>query len=109
VREVVLALSLGELDHRHLMVTAEQVQAADEVLADRIEQRRRGVGRAAVAPQELHHAPDMLQPRLIDVQEHPIQTLHLECHVIIKDIADAAGYRHLKLRSRVTRRTGLRH
>ena len=41
----------------------------------------------------------MLQPRLVDVQEHPVDALHLQRHVIGQHISDAAGYRHLKLRS----------
>ncbi len=41
----------------------------------------------------------VLQLRHVDVAIHPIDALHLERHMIIEDIADAARYRHHRLRS----------
>lgn len=53
-----------------------------------------------MATEERHHPVHVLQPGLIDVQEHPIDALNLKRHMLIEDISNAAGYRHIKLRSR---------
>jgi hypothetical protein len=41
----------------------------------------------------------VLQPRLVDVEVHLIDALHLKGHVPRQDIGDAASYRHHRLRS----------
>ena len=99
MRDVVLTLTLGELDHRHVALAAEPVDRGDERLADRIHQRRGGERRTPMPAQEPHHPVHVLQPRLIHVQIQPVDALDLQRHVLIKDIADAARYRHHKLRS----------
>jgi len=49
------------------------------------------------------HEPDqparVLQPGHIHVEIHPVDSLHLEHHVIVEDISDSARYGHDRLRS----------
>jgi len=47
--------------------------------------------------EEPRHPRRVLQPRLVDVQIHPVDAIHLERDVLSQDISDAAGYRHHKL------------
>jgi len=99
--DVVLALTLGELDQRHVLVPAEPVDRRDEALADRVHQRRGRERRATVPAEEAHHTSRVLQPGLVDVQVHPVDALHLQRHMTGENISGSAGYRHHKLRSQV--------
>ena len=54
---------------------------------------------AAVADEEALHPAAVGQPGLPHVEIHPVDRLHLEDHVIVEDISDAARYRHGWLRS----------
>src|SRR5215218_3035603 len=99
LREVVLALALGE---RHQLQPArgdEAVDVGDERLGHRIHQRRRGVVVAAVADEEALHPAAVGQSGLPHVEIHPVDALQLEDHMLVEDISDAARYRHDWLRS----------
>jgi hypothetical protein len=52
-----------------------------------------------VADEEALHPAAVGQPRLPHVEIHPVDRLHLEDHVIVEDIGDAARYGHSWLRS----------
>jgi len=54
---------------------------------------------AAVTDEEAGHPTAVGQPGNPDVEIHPVDALHLEAHMIVKDIADAARYGHHRLRS----------
>jgi hypothetical protein len=41
----------------------------------------------------------VLQLRDIDIQIHPVDTVHLELHMLGQDIADRSRYRHHGLRT----------
>jgi hypothetical protein len=97
--DVVLALTPGEVDHRHARVATEPVDRGDKPLSDRVHQRRRGERRSPVPTEEPDRPVHMLQPGLVDVEIHPVDALDLQGDVVIEDISDAAGYRHHKLRS----------
>jgi hypothetical protein len=91
VREVILTLTADEVDQRHLAVAAEPVDRGDEVLGDRVHQRRGRERRLPVPPEGPHHPAGILQPRLVDVEVHPVDALHLQGDVLIQDTGDAAG------------------
>ncbi len=89
--QVVFALPLGEIDDRNVMISGEAIQTSDEVLADRFQQGR---GRERVTPvvaQERHHSLHVLQTGLVDVQVHPVDTLHLQDHVVCEDVSGSSG------------------
>ena len=77
----------------------EAVDVGDERLGHRVHQRRGGVVVAAVADEEALHPAAVGQPGLPHVEIHPVDRLHLEDHVIVEDIGDAARYGHRGLRS----------
>jgi hypothetical protein len=54
---------------------------------------------AAVTDEEALHPAAVGQSWLPHVQIHPVDRLHLEHHVIVEDIGDAARYGHYGLRS----------
>ena len=87
---VVLALSLSEIDHRNVVISREAVETGNEVLADRLQQRRRREGMAPMVTQERHHPLHVLQSRLVDVQIHPIDALHLESDMSGENLSSAA-------------------
>ncbi len=97
--QVVLALASGEVHQRHLVLGGEPVDVRDEGLADRVHQRGRGELVPQVGSQEADHPERVLQPRLIHVEIHPVDALHLEVHVLIEDIRHRTRYRHRGLRS----------
>jgi hypothetical protein len=90
VHEVVLALALGEVHPRHVLVTGEAAHRVAEPIAD-LPQR---CGRGDRQPELPVHEPDepglVLQPGHVHVEIHPVDALHLEHHVIGQDISDSA-------------------
>ncbi len=71
----------------------------DAVLRDRVHQRR---GRERHAPVPLEEPDDshrVHQLRLVEVQVHPVDALHLEDHMVIEHVTDSLGYLHGGLRS----------
>ncbi len=49
--------------------------------------------------QEGHHTLHVLEPRLVNVEIHPVDALHLQGHMIGENISGASGYGHDGLRS----------
>jgi hypothetical protein len=90
LRQVVLTLALGEVHQFQPARGDETVNIGDERLGHRVHQRRRGVMKTAVADEKALHAAAVGQPGLPHVQIHPVDRLHLEDHVIGKDISDGA-------------------
>ncbi len=39
-----------------------------------------------MTPKEIHHAPVVLQPRLIHIERHPVDALEFQSHMLIEDI-----------------------
>jgi hypothetical protein len=89
VHDVVLALTLAEVDHRETVIDGVATNAGDEVLAHRRHQRR---GRDLETPmpgQEPDDLSDALQFRDVDVQIHPVEGLDLEHHMVRQDISSS--------------------
>jgi hypothetical protein len=99
VGDVVLALALAERQQLQAAGGDEAVDVSDERLGHRVHQGGRGVVVAAVADEEALYPAAVGQPRLPDVEIHPVDRLHLEDDVIVEDIGDAARYGHGWLRS----------
>jgi hypothetical protein len=99
VGDVVLALALRKADQFQAAGGDEAVDVSDERLGHRVHQRGRGVVVAAVADEEALHPTAVGQPGLPHIQVHPVDRLHLEHHMIVEDIGDAARYGHPGLRS----------
>ena len=111
VHDVVLALALGEVHPRHAVVAGEAVHRGVEGLAALRQRRGRGDRQAQLLVDEPDQPGLVLQPGHVGVEIHPVDALHLEQHMLIEDIGDAAGYRHHWLRSdgrpaRPTNRSG---
>jgi hypothetical protein len=86
VRNVVFALSLGEVDQRHSLIAGETAKTLDERPADRLQQRRRRKPVTPMLAQARHHATDELQLRHVHVQEHPVDALDLQGHVVGQNV-----------------------
>jgi hypothetical protein len=89
VHDVVLALTLAEVNHRETVIDGVTTNAGDEVLAHRRHQRR---GRDLETPmpgQKPDDLSDTLQLRDIDVQVHPVDGLDFEHHVLGEDISSS--------------------
>jgi hypothetical protein len=99
VHDVVLALTLDEIDPRHALVTGEAAHRLAEGVTDRRQRRGRGDRQPQPPMHEPHQARRVLQLRHVDVEVHPIDALHLEHHMIGQDISHSARYRHDGLRS----------
>jgi hypothetical protein len=69
----------------------EVVNVRDERLAHRVHQCGRGVQVAAVTSEKSRHPAAVGQARLPDIEIHPVDALHLERHMIGKDIGHSAG------------------
>jgi hypothetical protein len=98
VHDVVLALTLDEVDPRHTLLTGEAAHRRAEAVTDRRQRRGRGDRQPQLAVHEPHQPRRVLQLRHVDVEIHPINALHLEHHMIVEDISHAARYRHHGLR-----------
>jgi hypothetical protein len=79
--DVVLALPLAQVHQVQAVDRHVVVQVGHERVGDRFHQHRRGVAPAALL-EEVHHPRGVLQPRLEHVQQHPVDRLDLEHHVI---------------------------
>ena len=88
--DIVFTLSVGEVDDRYALVFGEAVEGGDEVLADRLQQRRRREGLAPMVAEERHNSSGELQAGLVDVQVHPVDALDLQGHVVGEDFASTA-------------------
>jgi hypothetical protein len=88
--EIVLTLTLGEADQLQATRGDETVDVGDERLGHRIHQRRGRVVVTAVADEKALDPTTVGQPRLPHVEVHPVDGLHLEHHMISKDISDTA-------------------
>jgi len=88
--DLVLALPLAEMHQLQPVRGDEVVDVRHESLAHRVHQRGRGIDVAAVAGEEPRHPAAVSQPGLPDVQVHPVDALHLERHMIRKDISHGA-------------------
>src|SRR5215207_3835512 len=73
--------------------------SATNALVIGVHQRGGGVVVAAVADEEALYPAAVGQSGLPHVEIHPIDRLHLEDHMIVEDISDAARYGHGWLRS----------
>ncbi|MCA1672208.1 MAG: hypothetical protein LC799_08410 [Actinobacteria bacterium] len=72
----------------------EAVDVGDERLGHRVHQRRRRVVVTAVADEKTRDTATVSQPRHPHIEIHPVDGLHLEHHMLIEDIGDAARYGH---------------
>jgi len=90
VSDLVLALTLAEMHQLQAVSGDEVVDVGDERLGHRIHQRRGCVLVAAVTDEEPSRPTAVGQPGHPDVEVHPIDALHLEGHMISKDISNAA-------------------
>ncbi len=90
--KVVLTLTRGEADQLQAPRGDEAMDIGDERLGHRIYQRRGRVVLTAVADEEALDPTAVGQPRLPDVEIHPVEGLHLEHHMIVEDISDTARY-----------------
>lgn len=84
--EVLFAFPFAKRHQRHALPLGESLHISDEGIADRLHQRRRRKRRPAMKPKEVRHASIILQPRLIDVEIHPVDALHLQRHMLVEDI-----------------------
>jgi hypothetical protein len=82
LHDIVLALPLGEVDQRHASSAAEVADRRGERLADRRQRRGRGDRQPQLPVHEAHDPARELQLRHVHVQEHPVDALDLEHHVL---------------------------
>ena len=90
MHDVVLALTLDEIDQRHVVVAGVGADRGHERLAHRRHQRR---GRDRIAPvtgQEAHDLTDPLQLRDVDIEVEPVNRLDLEHHMLGQHIGGGA-------------------
>jgi hypothetical protein len=90
VHDVVLALTLDEIDQRHAVIAGVAADRGHERLAHRRHQRGGRDRVPPVAGQEPHDLPDPLQLRDIDVEVEPIDRLDFELHMTGQDISSSA-------------------
>ena len=100
---VVLALTFHEIDPRDAFSLGEAMHRPNETVTDPCQWCRRSDRQPELAVHIAEDAAHMLQPRLVDIQEHPVDALHLEVDVISKDISHSARYRHDGLRFGIRR------
>ena len=91
VRHVVFALSGPKVDEIDTLIGYEPVDVGYEALRDRVHQRGRHEREPAVALEEPDHPELVLKPRLVDVEVHPVDALHLEAHMVFENIGHSAG------------------
>jgi hypothetical protein len=90
VHDIVLALALGEVHPRHLLVAGEPAQRGAERVGD-LSQRGGGGDRQPQLALHIAQQPGReLQLRNIDVAVHPVDALDLEQHVVGQHIGDGA-------------------
>ena len=99
VHDVVLALTLDEVDPGDVGGLREGVDLADEPVADRGQRRGRGDRQAEMLLDVADHPAHVLQPRLVHIAVQPIDALDLEDDMVGEDFGDGAGYLHHRLRS----------
>ena len=85
LRDIVLALSLGETHQIDAFVLDELLDATNERLGHRRHRVRRGEPLTPVLAQISDRGPDRLQVRHIDVEIHPVDGLDLQFDVITQD------------------------
>jgi hypothetical protein len=66
------------------------IYVGDEPLGHLGQQSRRSIGEPAVANEEARRLGCVLQPRLVQVEVHPVDRLDLECNVAGQDIGNGA-------------------
>ena len=91
---VVLPLPLGEGHPGDRVLLGEAFDACYEHPGHGGHELRTGKGLAAMKAKESRRPTVMLQARLVDVQEHAVDTLDLQGHVIPDDIGNGLGYTH---------------
>jgi len=89
LRDVVLALVLGEADHLHALIGDEALDVGHERIGLGRHPCGRGKALPEVAAQIPHDAPDALQLRHVDVEVHPVNALALQHDVVTQDFAHA--------------------
>lgn len=95
-----LAVALGELHDRDLVVVRESPHAAAEGGADLLHDRRRGDPVAQVPSHERHDLPPDLEVGHVPVEIDTIQTLHIERHMPIEEIVHRHRCSHSDQRDR---------
>jgi hypothetical protein len=89
VHDVVLALALGEVHPRHPLLAAKRCIAATNASVIGSSGAVEAIG-SRRWPRSSPTPAGVLQLRHVDVEIHPVDALHLEHHVIVEDIGDAA-------------------
>ena len=91
MRQVVFALPLDEVDHRHMCWSAaKRYRPAMKAWLIGSNNADDANGLAPMAAQERHHPLHELQARLVDVEVHPVDALHLQGHMLGENISSAA-------------------
>ena len=90
MHDVVLALALDEVHPGHVLVTGEAAHRRAERVGDLPQRCGRGDRQPELALDVAKQATGVLQLRDVDVAVHPVDALHLEHHMISKDIGDTA-------------------
>lgn len=90
VHDVVLALPLGEADHRDVVRGGIASDVGDELAGHRGNESGRGDGEAPVPHEVAGHLTGALQLGDVDVEVHPVDALDLEQHVLAQHLSDRA-------------------
>lgn len=88
--EVIFPLALHEMDQLQTPSGDETVDVGDERLGHRVHQRRGRILMTPVTNEKARDPTPVGQPRHPHVEIHSIDRLHLEDHMISKDIRDTA-------------------
>lgn len=103
VHHIVFASPLSETNPRQLVIPGKAVHRRTERISDLRQQCRRS-DRQPQLPLQIADQPRReLQLQDIDVQIHPVDTLHLQAHVLGQDIGDRSRYGHDGLRTEMGR------
>jgi len=82
-----VAVSGGQLDHRHVVGQREGLHRPAEPVPDLLQTRRRR-DRVPAMGQELDHLPADLQLTEVTVQVDPVQAVHVQLHVPVQNLVD---------------------
>ena len=92
MHDVVLALTLDEINPRNTLLAGEAAHRRTEAIADRRQRRGRGDRQPQPAVHKPHQPRRVLQLRHIDIEVHPIDALRLKTHMLGQDISHSARY-----------------
>ena len=90
VHHIVFALPFGEVHPRDLLTLGEAVHRRGETIGNPGQRGSRGDRQAQLALHIPQQPAGVLQLRDVDVEVHPVDALHLERHMLGKDVSDSA-------------------